>query len=88
VTPAQLRHATAELQLIHQRLELIFWTIRTTLALIVLVALTVAFVVSLCQGASVDPAHMAIGAGITGASARGKHLVALRRRFDRLKTPL
>jgi len=69
VTPAQLRQATAELDLVRRRRELLFWTIRMTLAVIVLAAMTVAFVVSLIQGASTDATQMALGASSGGAAA-------------------
>lgn len=63
-----------------QRRELFFWTIRMTLALIVLGAMTIAFSLSLMHGASMDAARMAVGAGITGASAAGGQILALVRR--------
>lgn len=87
MTSAQLRQANAELDLTQRRRELFFWTIRLTLAVIVLIALTIAFVVSLIQGASIDAAQMALGAGITAANAASGQILGLLRRFDRLKAP-
>lgn len=75
--PAKLRHASAELDLKRKRRELLFWTIATTLALIVLGAMTVAFVVSLVFGGSIDPARMAVGAGIMGANVAGGGILKL-----------
>jgi hypothetical protein len=79
LTPAELRHAFAVLDLARRRRELLFWTIAMTLTVIVLVAMTVAFVVSLIQGSAIDPAQMTVGAGITGASASVRILGLLRR---------
>jgi hypothetical protein len=79
LTPAELRHAFAVLDLARRRRELLFWTIAMTLTVIVLVAMTVAFVVSLIQGSSIDPARMTVGAGITAASASVRILGRLRR---------
>lgn len=77
MTPAQLRHATAELDFVRRRLELLFWTIATGLALIVLAAMTVAFIVSLIRGPTMDHAMMEVGAGITAASAVGGQILRL-----------
>jgi hypothetical protein len=52
-----------------------------TLALVVLVAMTVAFVVSIVHGASIDTEQMAVGAGITGANGVGAQIPGLLRRF-------
>lgn len=79
MTPAELRHAFAELDLVRRRRELMFWTITTTLAVIVLVAMTVAFVVALIQDSSIDGTQMAVGTGITGASAGVRTLGLMRR---------
>jgi hypothetical protein len=87
VTPAELCHAFAELDLMRSRRELMFWTITMTLAVIVLVAMTVAFVVSLIQGSSLDPAHMAVGTGITGTCA-GVRIFGLMRRPTQSMIPV
>jgi hypothetical protein len=87
VTPAQLRHASAELELVRRRRELFFWTIRMTLSVIVLVAIAVAFIVSLIEGATIDAAHMAVGAGITGATVSGGQILTLLRRLPSLPSP-
>ncbi len=75
----ELRHAFAELDLVCRRRELLFSTIAMTLAVIVLVAMSVAFVVSLIQGSTLDPAGMAVGTGITGASVGVRSLGLMRR---------
>jgi hypothetical protein len=75
MTNAELRHASAQLDLARRRRELLFWTIITSVAVIVLVATTVAFVVSLIQGSSMVTAHLAVGA-LGGACARSSRGLA------------
>jgi hypothetical protein len=87
VTPAQLRQANVELGLTRRRRELFFWTIRMTLTVIVSIAMTIALVVSLIQGASIDVAQMSLGAGITAVNAASGQILGLLRRLVRLKAP-
>lgn len=87
MTPAQLRHASAELDLVQRRRGLFFWTITMTLTVTVLVAMTVAFVLSLIKEGRIDATHMAVGAGITGANAAGGQLLALFARVGRANLP-
>ena len=79
MTHSQLSRAAAELALVRQRRELLFWTINMALAMIVFVAMTIAFIVSLVQGAALDASRLAIGAGLTGTSAGGGAVLALLR---------
>jgi hypothetical protein len=81
VTPAELRQAAAELDLVRRRRELLFWTIRMTLVVIVLVAMTIAFLAALVKGTAVDPAQMLVAGGITGTSAAGGQLLCRLGRF-------
>ena len=67
MTPARLRRATAELDLLRSRLELCFWALRRMLGLITALALTVAFVVSLLRGAPV-PTERSLATGIAAAA--------------------
>lgn len=76
LTPAQVRQVSAELDLIRRRRELLFWTITTTLAVIVLITMTVALLVSFITGTSIDSTRIALAVGITGASAGGIPTVA------------
>jgi hypothetical protein len=55
-----------ELNFMRRRRELLFWTIMMTLAVVVLATMTLAFLVSLVRGATIDGAYMAGGAGIVG----------------------
>jgi ABC-type lipoprotein release transport system permease subunit len=81
MTPAELRQASAELDFLRRRRELFFWTMTMTLALVVLVVMTVAFVVSMVHGAPIDIEQLAVGAGITGANGAGAQIPGLLRRF-------
>jgi hypothetical protein len=67
VTIDRVRHASDDLDLLRQRRELLFWTITMTLALIILTALTVAFLFSLINGHSPDGTHTA-AAGVGSAA--------------------
>jgi hypothetical protein len=67
MTIDQIRHASAELDLLRRQRELLFWTITMMLALIILTALTVAFLFSLIKGDSLDGAYTA-AAGVSGAA--------------------
>jgi len=76
VTPAQLRHASAELELVRRRRELLFWTIRMTLAVVVLIAITIALLWSLIHGSGVDVVIAALAAGIAGGGVKVKERAA------------
>jgi hypothetical protein len=57
----------------------LFWTIAITLAMTVLVAMTVAFVASLTVGSALDPAQIAVGTAIAGAGAGARMLGVVQR---------
>ena len=80
MTPAGLRRASAQLDLVRQRRELLFWTISMTFGSIVLFAITVGFVWSLVRGASMTAGQIVVGAGITGAAAAGGKILGLVKR--------
>jgi hypothetical protein len=63
----RIRHASDELDLLRQRRELLFWTITMTLALIILTALTMAFLFSLIKDNSPDGTYTA-AAGVGSAT--------------------
>jgi hypothetical protein len=81
VAATELRHALAEIELMRRRRELLFWSIRMTLALVMLATITVAVLVSLVRRVSMDPALMAVGVAITGASAAGGPIGGRLRRY-------
>ena len=83
MTSAELRYALAELELTRRRRELLFWSITMAFALIVLVAMSVAFLVSVVQGVALNLAQVAVGAAITGAGGGGPIVSLLRRFGDR-----
>lgn len=87
MTPAQVCHASAELDLVHQRRKLFFWTINKTLALIVLATMTIAFVASMIQDVSIDAAQIAAGAAIMAASAGNGHARDFLRRLGCREPP-
>ena len=70
MTIDQIRHASAELELLRRRRELLFWTITMTLALIILAALTVTFLFSLIKGDSLDAANTAVAVVSSAALVR------------------
>lgn len=55
---AAVQLAFDQLDLMARRLELFFWTITMTLAVIVLFALTAQLVLSMLGGGAIDPAEM------------------------------
>jgi hypothetical protein len=66
VAHAQLQHASSRLELMRQRLELVFWTMTTTLAVIALLAMTAQLVLSLLSGKSLGAADTATAVAIAG----------------------
>lgn len=76
MTPDQLEHAFAELELARRRRELLLWTVRAWVGVVLLLGLAAAALVALACG---DPlqVHLLLGAGAAGASGG---LVARRRR--------
>jgi len=66
MTPGQLAHAFAELELARRRRELLFWTLRNWLGIAVLGGLTVAALVMLVHGET-GQAQVLAGAGVLGA---------------------
>ena len=80
MTPTEVRRAKAELELVRQRRELVFWTITMTVTVIVLAAMALAFIASLIHGQPIDSAKLATGTGVTGAGAASSHLIRLLRR--------
>ena len=83
MTRTELRDARAELDLVRRRRELFFWTVEMTLAVIVLIGMTIAFLAWLIHGDRADVGTIAAGAGITGVSAGGGELVGALRRGNR-----
>lgn len=68
MTHQQLERALAELELARRRRELLFWTLRSWLALAVLAGLTVASLVMLVRGEA-EQAQALVAAGALGAGA-------------------
>ena len=65
---AAVHLAFDQLNLMARRLEVFFWTIRTTLVVIVLVALTAQLVLSMLGGGAMSPAEMAAAVALAGAA--------------------
>jgi len=68
MTRGQLERELAELELARRRRELLFWTLRSWLGLVVLGGLTVASLVMLVRGQA-DQAKALVAAGALGAGA-------------------
>ncbi len=68
MTTGELQHAFVELELVGRRRALLLWTVTATLALVILLAMTLAFVVSLIMGARMDATQIVYGGGIGGVS--------------------
>ena len=68
MTEDRLRRAFAELELARRRRELLFWTLRSWLGLLVLTGLTVALLVTLVRGHA-DQAKALAAAGALGTGA-------------------
>jgi hypothetical protein len=84
---AEIRHAFAELDLIRERLDLWFWAARMMLALIAMLTMTVALMVTLIDGGALSIEQMAVGAAITGAGAASARLRSLALARARRSTP-
>lgn len=65
----RLERALAELELARRRRELLFWTLRSWLRIVVLLALTIALLAVLAEGRL--QGQLAAGAGALGAGALG-----------------
>ena len=66
MTSKELEHARAELNLARERREFFFWTIRTILSLLGLLAVLIALFVWIIQGLPLEPRDIIGGLGIGG----------------------
>lgn len=84
---AEIRHAFAELDLIRERLDLWFWAARMMLALIAMLTMTVALMVTVINGGALSAEQMAVGTAIAGAGAASAGLRSLPLARARRSTP-